>query len=96
MENLGASAAWGLVVGGSLLVGALAAAFLRLPQQVSAVLTAFGGGILLAAVALELVPEADREAGRALTAGGLVAGTLLYVAADAPLVPWTPVGSPSA
>ena len=83
MENLAASAGWGLLVGGSLLIGALAAAFLRLPQQVAAVLTAFGGGILLAAVALELVPEADREAGAALTAGGLLVGTLLYVAADA-------------
>jgi zinc transporter, ZIP family len=46
-------------------------------------LTAFGGGILLAAVALELVPEADREAGVGLTVFGLIAGTLVYVAADA-------------
>lgn len=83
MENLGASAGWGLVVGASLLIGALAGAYLRLPQKLAAVLTAFGGGILLAAVALELVPEADREAGETLTALGLAAGTLLYVGADA-------------
>jgi ZIP family zinc transporter len=37
---------------------------------------------LLAAIALELVPEADREAGAELTAVGLFAGTLVYVAAD--------------
>jgi ZIP family zinc transporter len=83
MENLGASAGWGLVVGGSLLAGAVAAALLRLPERVAAILTAFGGGILLAAVALELVPEADTEAGTALTAAGLLAGTLVYVGADA-------------
>jgi zinc transporter, ZIP family len=82
VSNLGASAGWGLVVGGSLLVGALAAAFVRLPGRVAAGLTAFGGGILLAAIALELVPEADQGAGAALTALGLFAGTLVYVGAD--------------
>jgi hypothetical protein len=35
--------------------------------------------VLLAAVALELIPEA----GTTLTAAGLAAGTLLYVGADA-------------
>ena len=83
MQNLGASLGWGLVVGASLVAGAVAAAFLRLPARFAATLTAFGGGVLFAAIAFELVPEADREAGVALTAIGLVAGTLVYVAADA-------------
>jgi ZIP family zinc transporter len=73
---------WAAVVGLSLLAGAVAAAVLRLPARVASLLTAFGGGILLAAVALELVPEADREAGTLLTAAGLLGGTLIYVAAD--------------
>jgi ZIP family zinc transporter len=77
------AAAWGLVVGASLLAGAVAAALTSLPERLAATLTAFGGGILLAAVALELVPEADREAGVALTAAGLAGGTLVYIAADA-------------
>jgi ZIP family zinc transporter len=47
------------------------------------VVTSFGGGLLLAAIAFELAPEADEAAGVALTAAGLVAGTLVYVAADA-------------
>jgi ZIP family zinc transporter len=81
--NFGAAAGWGLVVAASLLAGALAAALLRLPERVAAIATACGGGILLAAVALELVPEADAGAGNALTAVGLLAGTLLYVGADA-------------
>jgi len=82
VENLGASAGWGLLVGGSLVAGSLVAAVLRLPEKVAATITAFGGGILLAAIALELVPDAHAEAGKALTAAGLVAGTLVYVGAD--------------
>jgi len=82
MGNVGAALGWGLAIGGSLVVGAVAAALFRLPAGVAAVLTAFGGGILFSAVALELVPEADREAGPALTALGLLAGTLVFVAAD--------------
>jgi len=77
------AAGWGLVVGASLLLGAIAAATTRLPERAAALLTAFGGGVLLAAVALELVPEADREAGAALTAIGLAGGMLIYIAADA-------------
>jgi zinc transporter, ZIP family len=79
------AAAWGLVVGASLLAGAFAAVRLQLPARFTALATAFGGGILFAAVALDLVPEADAGAGPALTAAGLVAGTLVYVAADARL-----------
>ena len=83
MENLGSALGWGLVVGASLLAGGAVAAVLRLPSSVAATITAFGGGILFSAVALELVPDADAEAGPALTAAGLLAGTLIYVGADA-------------
>ena len=83
MTNLGGSVGWGLAIAGSLLAGALAAVLLRLPERVAATLTAFGGGILLAAIAFELVPDADAGAGTMLTAGGLIAGTLVYVGADA-------------
>ncbi len=82
MGDLGASIVWGLVIGASLLAGATAAVILHLPSKVAAIVTAFGGGVLLAAIALELVPEADARAGTALTAAGLFAGTLVYVAAD--------------
>jgi ZIP family zinc transporter len=83
VENFGASLGWGVVIGGSLLLGAVAAAVGRLPERIAATMTAFGGGVLLAAVALELVPGADLEAGLGLTAGGLIVGMLVYVAADA-------------
>ena len=70
------------MVGLSLVAGALIASRLALSQAAASSLTAVGGGLLLSAVALELVPEADRAAGPATTAICLVAGTLAYVAAD--------------
>jgi zinc transporter, ZIP family len=83
VENLAASLGWGVVVGASLVAGAAAAAVFTLPARAAALLTAFGGGVLLAAIAFELVPEADREAGVGLTIAGVLVGTLVYVAADA-------------
>jgi peptidoglycan/LPS O-acetylase OafA/YrhL len=85
MSNLGASIGWGLVVGGSLLAGAVVAAVRRLPERVAAIITSFGGGILVAAVAFELVPEADAKAGAWITAVCLLAGALVFVGADAVL-----------
>jgi zinc transporter, ZIP family len=82
MANLGASTAWGLVVAASLVAGAVVAALVDLPSRFAATITAFGGGVLLAAVALQLVPAADSAAGPGLTAAGLAAGTLAYVGAD--------------
>ncbi len=83
MENLGPASAWGILIWVSLVAGALVATATRLPGRVAALITAFGGGALLAAVALELVPEADTHAGTTLTALGLVAGMVIYVSADA-------------
>jgi ZIP family zinc transporter len=82
LADLPEGALWGALVGLSLLAGALLAARLRLGQAAASALTAFGGGLLLSAVALELVPEADDEAGVAITALGLVGGTAVYVLAD--------------
>src|ERR671922_815000 len=83
MSNLAASAGWGAVIAASLVAGGLVAAAVDLTARIAATITAFGGGTLLSAVALELVPEADAEAGAALTALGLLGGTVLYVGADA-------------
>jgi hypothetical protein len=59
MNALPESAAWGVAVGGSLVVGTLVAVRVALPERVAALATTFGGGLLLAALAFELVPEAD-------------------------------------
>ena len=77
------AAAWGLAIGSSLVAGAIVAATLEIPDRAAAAISAFGGGILLAAVAFELVPEADERAGPGLTAMALVGGTVIYLGADA-------------
>lgn len=82
MSNLGPLVGWGGVVAASVAAGAVAAAVLRLPPRVAALVSSFAGGVLLAAVAFELVPDADERAGLWLTAVGLLAGTLIYVGAD--------------
>jgi ZIP family zinc transporter len=69
-------------VAASLVAGSGVAAAVRLPSRVAASLTAFGGGLLFAAVALELVPEADDRASTWVVSLGLIVGTVLYVGAD--------------
>jgi zinc transporter, ZIP family len=83
VSNFGASVGWGTAIAASLVTGGLVAAAISLPERVAATITAFGGGTLLSAIALELVPEADAQAGVGLTAVGLAVGTLVYVGADA-------------
>jgi ZIP family zinc transporter len=82
VSNLAPLVGWGVVIAASVFAGAVTAAVLRLPARVAAVVTSLGGGILLAAVAFELVPDADERAGPWLTAAGLLVGTLIYVGAD--------------
>jgi ZIP family zinc transporter len=82
VTNVGVTSGLALLVATSLVVGAVAAAWLRLSPSLAALISSFGGGILLAAVGFELLPEADRGAGPAFTAGGLLLGAAVYVAAD--------------
>jgi hypothetical protein len=51
-RNFGALALWGITIGSSVVVGAVAAARTSLPPAVAEFVTAFGGGVLLAAIAL--------------------------------------------
>jgi ZIP family zinc transporter len=83
--DLGSSVGWGLAIGASLLAGAAAAALLRLPSKVAATLTAFGGGILFSAVALELT-IAEGELGVALLAGILIGNVVEAYGAAQPII----------
>ena len=83
LANLGASLGWGLVVGGSLVVGAVAAAFLRLPSSVARSAHGLRRRRPVRGDRARARAGGGREAGVALTAIGLLAGTLVYVAADA-------------
>ncbi|WP_309711386.1 ZIP family zinc transporter [Pseudolysinimonas sp.] len=71
----------GLVAGSMLLLGAAIAWFARVPQGVVAGITAFGAGVLISALAYELVAEAHAGGGLWPTVLGFAVGALLYVGA---------------
>jgi zinc transporter, ZIP family len=69
------AALWGLLAGSSLLLGALIAIRLRPSRPVIGAVMAFGAGVLISAVAYELVDEAFEAAdGSGRAAAGLAAG----------------------
>lgn len=73
---------WGLLAGGTLLLGALIAWFVPVSSQVVATVMAFGAGVLLSALAFDLVDEAETQGGLTATVVGLLAGAMAYVAAN--------------
>ena len=73
---------WGLLGGGALVLGALIAWFVQVPRVVIAGVMAFGSGVLISAVAFDLMTEAADSGGLAATAVGFVGGSLVYVAAN--------------
>jgi ZIP family zinc transporter len=72
----------GLAAGGALLVGAGIAWFVRVPLSVVAAVMAFGSGVLISALAFELVADAAERGGLLPTVGGFLVGAVLYVGAD--------------
>ena len=77
----------GLAAGGTLFVGALIAWFFRVPLSAVAAVMAFGAGVLISALAFELVEDANDRGGLLPTLGGFVVGAVLYVVADSLLSP---------
>ncbi|MGY1640447.1 ZIP family metal transporter [Geodermatophilus sp. SYSU D00703] len=73
---------WGLLGGGALVLGALVAWFVRVPQTVIASVMAFGSGVLISAVAFDLMAEAAETGGLLPTALGFVGGALAYLGAN--------------
>src|SRR5690625_6266885 len=55
--------AWGLLAGGALVIGATIAWFIQVPARVVAGEMAFGAGVLISALAFDLVQEAANSAG---------------------------------
>ncbi len=74
---------WGLLGGAALVVGAAVAWSVRVPQVVVAGVMAFGAGVLVSALAFDLVLEAAEGGGLLPTAAGFLGGALAYVAANA-------------
>ena len=73
---------WGTFAGGALLVGAILGYPLRVPGGLVAAIMAFGSGVLISALAFELVGEANERGGLAATATGFLAGASIYTLAN--------------
>ncbi|WP_433505837.1 ZIP family metal transporter [Pseudonocardia halophobica] len=76
---------WGLLAGGALVLGAAVAWWVRVPPKVVAGIMAFGAGVLISALAFELVDEAVRQGGIVPTTVGFLGGAVVYVLANAAL-----------
>jgi ZIP family zinc transporter len=77
--------AWSLLGASSLLIGALAAFFLPIGKRLLGMIMAFGAGVLISAVAYELVEEAVTTAAHslAIAAGFALGAVVFYVGAVA-------------
>ena len=73
---------WGLVAGSALLIGAAIGYLARVPQRLIAAIMAFGAGVLLSALAFDLMDEAYQRGGFTSTAMGFVGGAAVYTAAN--------------
>jgi len=73
---------WGLVGGSALLLGAGIAYVAKLPQRLIAAIMAIGSGVLISAVAFDLMDEAYKRGGFDSTALGFVGGALVYTMAN--------------
>jgi ZIP family zinc transporter len=81
MDWLGAFGA-GALAGAALLIGAAIAWFVHVPRAVVAGIMAFGSGVLISALAFDLVQEAERTGGTGPTVLGFLAGAIAYVVAN--------------
>jgi ZIP family zinc transporter len=80
---MGEAFLWGTVGGSSLVVGGLVALRVSLTPRLLGLIMAFGAGVLLSAVAYELVHEAfETSAGDGGVALGVLAGSVTFFSAE--------------
>jgi zinc transporter, ZIP family len=73
---------WGLAAASSLIAGAAAGIWLRIPRRAVALVMGFGAGALISALAFDLTEEAFARGGTLATAAGLAAGAMTYFIGD--------------
>lgn len=74
---------WGTVGGAALVLGAAVSWKWTIPTKVVASIMSFGAGVLISALAFDLVGEAAEGGGLWPTMAGFLAGALVYVSANA-------------
>jgi ZIP family zinc transporter len=73
---------WGLLGASSLIVGATLAFAVKLPRWITAGIMSFGCGVLISAVAYDLLEDGFQEGGILPIIGGAIAGSVAYAVAD--------------
>jgi zinc transporter, ZIP family len=76
---------WGLLGGSAVLMGALLGFFLPVRRQIIAAVMAFGAGVLISALAFDLMDESFQRGGFTATAVGFLIGGAVYTAANVEL-----------
>jgi ZIP family zinc transporter len=73
---------WGLVGGCALIIGAMLGYFVKIPQWAIAAVMAFGAGVLISALAFELMDKAYTTGGFDSSVSGFLGGAVVYTAAN--------------
>ena len=80
---MGAAFGWGLLSASSLVIGALVALRFSIPLRVIGLIMGFGAGVLISAVAFDLVEEAaGKSTGHGALVAGLFSGCLVFFGGD--------------
>jgi ZIP family zinc transporter len=80
---MGAAFGWGILAASSLVIGAVIALMFKISLRTIGLIMGFGSGVLISAVAFDLVQEAfDKSSGHGWVAGGLFAGCLVFFGGD--------------
>ena len=80
---MGAAFGWGTLAACSLVIGALVAFWFRISVRAIGLIMGFGAGVLISAVAFDLVEEAaDKSSGHGAVAAGIFAGCLVFFGGD--------------
>jgi zinc transporter, ZIP family len=80
---MGAAFGWGTLAASSLVIGAVIALLFHMSVRLIGLIMAFGSGVLISAVAFDLVQEAaDKSTGHGALVGGLFSGCVVFAGGD--------------
>ncbi len=69
---------WGLLAGGALIIGAVGGVYFKFSKKTVALIMSFGSGVLISALAFELMDEAYKGGGYISTGIGFLLGAGIY------------------
>src|SRR5215218_11317524 len=81
-NSMSLALAWGLIAGASLVIGGLMALYMTISRRTLGYIMAFGSGVLMSAIAYELVEQAVEMADGGGVAFGLFAGAITFFVGD--------------